>query len=604
MARQLVSPQRARRSTGPHHRLLAGALAAVCLWVAATHLEAGGISVAAAGGRTWHVAPKELVGIPPKMQIRTLADAAQKVEPGDVVLIHDGIYRESVTIGRSGTAEKPITFQAAPGEHVVITGADRLEALKKEDGPDNIFSAPWRHHFPTHPNNDHHRLVGRCEQVIVGGYQLWQVLDREHLSRGTFFADLDAKRLHLWSRDNADLTKRVLVEASVRSLLWQCQGDHVRLRGVQFRYAANPAQHGAAEFKGNDNTIEDCVFQEANGCGAGFRGQRLTVRRCTFQENGQMGFGAGRAHDLLLTGCNVRNNNSKGFGRGWEAGGDKICLSRHAVLEKSIFTGNRGNGIWFDIGNEACEVRNCLIADNEDAGIFYEISYGLHAHDNVILGNGFAATPGGWGAAAGIALSSSPNCVIERNLLVGNKEGFNFREQNRATPRIDDRSPRWVWNHDQLIRHNVCAYNRDAQTWGWFDLRDGRHWPAAMQSAEEKEAGRTVPHRAAGDKADRAQGAPLGLTLESLKLTMEDNFYAAQPYQGFFNWGAPWRRNQRYGSLDDVRRTLKLESGSQAGAVRFADFLTRDFRVPSDSPLLKLGCYPKGEVPGVVLGTF
>ena len=52
------------------------------------------------------------------------------------------------------------------------------------------------------------------------------------------------------------------------------------------------------------------------------------------------------------------------------------------------------------------------------------------------------------------------------------------------------------------------------------------------------------------------------------------------------------------------RRTLKLEGGSQAGEVRFADFLTRDFRVPPDSPVLKMGCYPKGDVPGVVLGTF
>ena len=300
----------------------------------------------------------------------------------------------------------------------------------------------------------------------------------------------------------------------------------------------------------------------------------------------------------------MRNNNTKGFSRGWEAGGDKICFSRRAVLEKSLFVENRGSGVWFDIGNEECVVRNCLIADNEDGGIFYEISYGLHAHDNVIVGNGFAATPGAWGGAGGIALSSSPNCVIERNLLVGNKEGFNFREQHRTTPRIDDRKQRWVWNHDQIVRNNVLAYNRDAQTWGWFDVDDGRHWPAALQQATEKEAGRKVPHRAARDKADWAPGAPLGLTLESLKLTFEGNFYAAQPYQGFFNWGTSWHRNQRYHRLDEVRRTLKLEAGSQAGEVQFADVLTRDFRVPPDSPVLKMGCYPKGDVPGVVLGTY
>ena len=163
------------------------------------------------------------------------------------------------------------------------------------------------------------------------------------------------------------------------------------------------------------------------------------------------------------------------------------------MLEKCQFLNNRGNGIWFDIGNEHCEVRNCLIADNEDAGIFYEISYGLHAHDNVIVGNGFDDTPGSWGAASAIALSSSPDCVIERNLIVGNREGFNFREQDRKTPLIDDKRERWVWNHDQTIRNNVLAYNRDAQVWGWFDVNDGRHWPAALQDPTKRR--RTTPRR-------------------------------------------------------------------------------------------------------------
>ena len=167
------------------------------------------------------------------------------------------------------------------------------------------------------------------------------------------------------------------------------------------------------------------------------------------------------------------------------------------MLEKSQFLGNRGNGVWFDIGNEKCVVRNCLIADNEDAGIFYEISYSLHAHDNVIVGNGFNETPGAWGAASAISLSSSPDCIIERNLMVGNREGFNFREQNRKTPLIEDKNERWIWNHNQLIRNNVMALNRDAQVWGWFDINDDRPWPAVLQDAvgEAEGQGRSRPGR-------------------------------------------------------------------------------------------------------------
>ena len=248
-----------------------------------------------------------------------------------------------------------------------------------------------------------------------------------------------------------------------------------------------------------------------NSSGATFAAEGLVVRRCVFQNNGQLGFGANRAHDLLFSECVVRNNNVKGFSRGWEAGGDKLVYCRGAVLEKSQFVSNRGNGVWFDIGNEKCVVRNCLIADNEDAGIFYEISYSLHAHDNVIVGNGFNETPGAWGAASAISLSSSPDCVIERNLMVGNREGFNFREQNRKTPLIDDKNERWIWNHDQLIRNNVMALNRDAQVWGWFDVNDGRHWPAVLQDAVEKQKGKAAQDLAADYLAKDTAGATGGI---------------------------------------------------------------------------------------------
>ena len=48
------------------------------------------------------------------------------MQPGDIAVIHAGVYREHVRPGRSGTASAPITYQAAPGEEVMLTGADVL----------------------------------------------------------------------------------------------------------------------------------------------------------------------------------------------------------------------------------------------------------------------------------------------------------------------------------------------------------------------------------------------------------------------------------------------------------------------------------------------
>lgn len=598
--------------------LAAGAM--VFLGIVATGRAAGGQGAAATEQqRTLHVSPSPLASVEESRQFRTIAEAAKAAQPGDTVIIHGGIYRESVVVEKSGTRESPIRFEAARAARVIVTGADRLTEWRREgsDGsPDRIYSAPWPHSFinwnaetHAHPDDEHHRVIGRAEQVFVDDYPLHQVLSRAQMSRGTFFADLENKRLYVWLSTNAEIPaaadQQPRIDASVRNILWESRGDFVQVRGIRFRYAANRAQEAAVQLIGRGALAEDCVFERTNSIGASFTGPDQTARRCEFIDNGQMGFGAARAHNLRITDCLIRNNNIKNFSRGWEAGGDKIVLSRGVVLERSRFIGNRGNGIWFDIGNEDCTVRNCLIADNEDCGIFYEISYGLKAHDNVIIGNGFAAGRGAWGAASGISISSSPGCVIERNLIVGNKEGFNFREQRRTTPRLEqakDTPEVAVWNHDETIRRNVLAYNRDAQTWGWFDIADERHWPRAIQEAKAETAKPTADIAADYGAAKDAKDVPPGLSLEKLNIRFAENLYAVDEGQGLFHWGTTWKRHERYADVAAVRKALSLEQNSRVAPFVFADYLTRDFRIPRDSPALKMGCYPKGEVPGVRLG--
>ncbi|WP_165227893.1 right-handed parallel beta-helix repeat-containing protein [Aquisphaera insulae] len=576
-------------------------------------------SVLPATAATYHVSPQPLPGIAVELQYRTIAEAARKVAAGDVVKIHNGTYREAVLIEAKGSAERPIRFEAAQAAHVVVTGADRLDDWRKEEAPagENVYSTPWPHRFiawsetGTHPADDYHRLIGRAEQVFINGYALLQVLSREKLGRGTFYVDHGAKRLFLQASNNAklggDQGGNQRVEASVRGTIWDVRGDHVHTRGLIFRYGATQAQSALARLGGRGDIIEDCSFEGSNADGATFGNEHQVARRCTFRDNGQDGFTGGAAHDLLVSDCLTRNNNTKNFDRGWGAGGCKIVMSRGVVIEGSQFLDNRGVGIWFDIGNEETTIRNCLIARNEDAGIFYEISYGLHAHDNVILENGLLSSAGAWGANGGIALSSSPRCVIERNLLVANKEGFQFREQPRRTPRIGraaGQPEEWVWNHDETIQHNVLAWNRDAQAWGWWAAGDDRHRPRVRRSADPNRAGSAPetdiarPYRSAPDG-----GAPRDLSLESLALRLRGNVYDPEPGQGLFHWGPAWQDHRRFRGLDEVRDELGLEADSIVAQVEFADYHRRDLRVPADSPALRMQAYPRGEVPGVTLGT-
>ena len=149
----------------------------------------------------------------------------------------------------------------------------------------------------------------------------------------------------------------------------------------------------------------------------------------------------------------------------------------------------------------------------------------------------------------------------------------------RSTPRIESRTSEPVWNHDHIIRNNVIALNRDAQTWGWFDIPDNRHWPA----------------KGGDSNAD-------GLSLEKLTLTLRDNLYFTGPGDGLFNWGATWKENKRYQRLEQVQKELGLEQGSKSAEFTVNDFSSLDFRVPANSPAIEMQCYPQGNVPGVKLG--
>ena len=81
------------------------------------------------------------------------------------------------------------------------------------------------------------------------------------------------------------------------------------------------------------------------------------------------------------------------------------------------------------------------------------------------------------------------------------------------------------------------------------------------------------------------------------------NLYWPGPGHDLFNWGVTWKKHERYDTLDAVRKTLSLDQDSRVNKIGLADFSGLDLRVPASSPALQMGCYPKGSVPGVRLGT-
>ena len=67
--------------------------------------------------------------------LRTIQRAADLAQAGDVITVHEGIYRERITPPRGGESDaKRIVYQAAPGEKVVITGSEVVKNWTKVQG--------------------------------------------------------------------------------------------------------------------------------------------------------------------------------------------------------------------------------------------------------------------------------------------------------------------------------------------------------------------------------------------------------------------------------------------------------------------------------------
>ena len=67
--------------------------------------------------------------------LKTISAAAELAQPGDTITVHAGVYRERVDPPRGGTSDtNRITYQVAPGEKVVVTGAEPRNGWEKVGG--------------------------------------------------------------------------------------------------------------------------------------------------------------------------------------------------------------------------------------------------------------------------------------------------------------------------------------------------------------------------------------------------------------------------------------------------------------------------------------
>ncbi len=209
----------------------------------------------------------------------TIARGAQAAQPGDTVLVHAGTYRECIRPTRGGTGpDKMITYQAAPGERVVIKGSNifspnwqpvdsgdlKSDWFVQADLPDNFFEPNTRYApdgkpalynpFKTPLIVDlyvapaaryEHRKAQPLTQLVIGevyahGKPLGQTrtLEECRLKPGSYYVPIDGKKLivnfYPFSKGQVELTVREQCFAPVYRGL-----GYIRVSGFAMEQCAN-----------------------------------------------------------------------------------------------------------------------------------------------------------------------------------------------------------------------------------------------------------------------------------------------------------------------------------------------------------------------------
>lgn len=195
---------------------------------------------------------------------KTISAAARVAQPGDVITVHEGVYRERVSPPRGGESDrKRIVYQAAPGERVEIKGSEVIKHwVKVQDNvwkvvlPNSFFGSfnpysdlirgDW---FDPRGREHHTGAVYLNGEWLVEAAKLDDVL-KPIGSTALWFAEVGASSTSIWAQFKDVNPNEQLVEINARKTVFypdQPGINYITVRGFALRHAATPWAPPTAE---------------------------------------------------------------------------------------------------------------------------------------------------------------------------------------------------------------------------------------------------------------------------------------------------------------------------------------------------------------------
>ena len=392
----------------------------------------------------FHVAPAGNDAGPgtPAAPLRTIQRAADLAQPGDLITVHEGVYRERVSPPRGGLSDtKRIIYRAAPSQRVEIAGSEVVKTWVKVQADTWKVTLPNSFFGKFNPYSDlihgdwfdprgrqHHTGT-----VYLDGHWLTEAATLAEVLKPTgaaplWFGQVDKQNTTLWAQFKGIDPNARCAEINVRQTVFYPEKtgiNYLTVQGFILRHAATPwapptagqigligphwskgwiiennkisystcsgislGKYGdqwdntsANSAEGYVKTIERAV---KNGWNKENIGHHL-VRNNTISHCEQAGIvGSLGAVFSVVTGNTIHDIHVRRLFSGAEMAGIKF----HAAIDVQI-THNHiyrtCRGLWLDWMAQGTRVSANLFHDNLDQDLFVEVDHGPFLVDNNVF---------------------------------------------------------------------------------------------------------------------------------------------------------------------------------------------------------------------------
>jgi alpha-N-arabinofuranosidase len=377
--------------------------------------------------------------------LRTIQRAADLAQPGDVITVHEGVYRERVNPPRGGQSDAlRIVYQAAPGEKVEIKGSEVVKNwVKVQDDvwkatlPNSLFGGfnPYsdliRGDWFSPKGREHHTGA-----VYLNGEWLAEAAKQDEVLKPAeaeplWFGQAGKENTTIWAQFKGIDPNEQLVEINVRRTVFYPEKpgvNYVTVRGFTMRHAATPWAPPTAEQIGLIGThwskgwiIEDNVISHSvcSGIALGKYGDQWdntsantaegyvkTIERALKNGWNKESIGghivrnntvshceqAGIVGSLgpvfsTVTGNTIHDIHVRRLFTGAEMAGIKF----HAAIDVEISRNHiyrTCRGLWLDWMAQGTRVSQNLFHDNSGEDLFVEVDHGPFVVDNNLFLSG------------------------------------------------------------------------------------------------------------------------------------------------------------------------------------------------------------------------